>query len=234
MSLELENIGGSDIVFLSHLLSEETPGFGGKSGFKNNIVKNINTGSSCNQLEWTLSNHIGTHIDVPYHFSKLGKTIDSYQAADWMFKNVQVIDLPTSESILIDVDTWCSKINRSTDMLLIRTGFEANRDGESYWKKNPGIKATVGQWLRSERKKLRVIGFDFISLTSFDARPEGRIAHTAFLDPAMDGEPILIIEDMHLSSIDRGIEWVMVSPLRVKGSDGAPVTVIARLKGKSQ
>ena len=41
--------------------------------------------------------------------------------------------------------------------------------------------------------------------------------------------PILIIEDMSLESINSKIDILVVAPVRVKDSNGSPVTIIAGL-----
>jgi kynurenine formamidase len=74
-----------------------------------------------------------------------------------------------------------------------------------------------------------MIGFDFISLSSYAHRDLGREAHRAFLaELEIDGDnkdPILIIEDMDLSKIKICLSKIIVSPLRFEMADGAPVTV---------
>ena len=79
-----------------------------------------------------------------------------------------------------------------------------------------------------------MIGFDFVSLSCFQARDLGRRAHRAFLAQRPDGleevaAPILVIEDMHLAELDVAPRRVVIAPLMYDAADGAPVTVIAEL-----
>ena len=85
-------------------------------------------------------------------------------------------------------------------------------------------------FLRETFPKLRCVGFDFISITSWKHRAEGRKSHKAFLSPAKGEKPILAIEDMSLKRASSKIDWLVVSPLLVENSNGAPVTVIANQK----
>ena len=70
-----------------------------------------------------------------------------------------------------------------TDLLLIKTGFAIFRNSndplerEKYVSQGPGISPEIGNWLRKFRN-VRAIGFDFISLTSYQHREIGRRAHT--------------------------------------------------------
>jgi len=70
---------------------------------------------------------------------------------------------------------------------------------------------------------------DFISLTSWKNKQEGKNAHLEFLCPDK-GVPILIIEDMKLSEINQQINFVVILPLIVYEADGSPVTVLASIK----
>ncbi len=219
----------SKAIFLSHVLSNDTVGYGGRKEFNTGLTLSIERGDSCNQSEWRLSNHVGTHIDSPFHFSNEGKKIDSFEASFWIFTKVHLVDLPTSESIIIEKNNWVEKIPMDCDLLLIKTGFESRRNTENYWAHNPGLSPALGLWLREFRPSIRVIGFDFMSITSYDHRPLGRVAHHSFLHESHVGHPILAIEDMHLSELKSSPQKVIVSPLRILDSDGSPVTVIAEI-----
>ena len=76
---------------------------------------------------------------------------------------------------------------------------------------------------------MKIVGFDFISLSSYQHRPEGREAHKALLHSQFGKKAVLIIEDMDLSDLEKSPELIIVSPLRLEGLDGAPVTVIAEV-----
>ena len=91
-----------------------------------------------------------------------------------------------------------------TDLLLIRSGIETLRlsDPETYIFHGAGLVPEIGLWLRKNRK-LKMIGFDWISLTCYENRTLGREAHKAFLSSTINEtknlNPVLIIEDMKLS-----------------------------------
>jgi len=216
-------------VFLSHVLSAETPGYGGEAGFQSENVKCMSKGDSCNSMRWRLSNHIGTHIDAPFHFSESGARIDDFQAESWVFRRPHIVDRPAAPGDLVGLEgeAWCQTVPEDADLLLLRTGFEKCRGEAEYWSLNPGLAPELGDFLRATRPNLRAIGVDFISATSYLHRPIGRLAHKSFLDPNRPGSPLLIIEDMALSALDVLPQMVVVAPLRVMGADGSPVTVLA-------
>ena len=174
-----------------------------------------------------MSNHVGTHIDVPYHFAGDGKRIDEYDAHEWVCGHVQLIELSLNEGELIYPEKWTDQIRGDTEMILLKTHFEQRRAEQSYWATNPGLTPQLGQWLKSHRPAVRFVGMDFISATSYLHRPLGKETHQSFLTD-LGGPPIMLIEDMKLSEVTSDPSSVIVLPLRVKGSDGGPVTVIAR------
>lgn len=216
-------------IFLSYPLSNDTIGYGGSKDFNNTQIRNMENGDACNQSHWELSNHIGTHIDSPYHFSKDGNTLDNFDASHWIYHNVELVDIDAKEGELIKPGTWSENLKSDTELLLIRTGFEKLRGSEAYWAKNPGLSPELAQWLRKYRPNIRTIGFDLISITSYLKRAEGKVAHKAYLCPSENGEPLTVVEDMTLSKLNSKIKMVVISPLIVKGSDGSPVTALATI-----
>jgi len=223
----------NDLILLSHILSNNTPSFGDRDKFIESNNSSILTGHSSNTSSWNFSNnHLGTHIDVPLHIDPVGDSITSIPLIDWFFNNITLIDIPLNESKLITVnDINSNKIEKETELLLIRTNYESFRNNSKYWNDNPGIAPEVASFLRVNFSHLRCIGFDFISLTSWKFRSIGKESHKSFLMPEPNESPILIIEDMSLINVRSKIEWVLVSPIFVSNSNGAPVTIFSKLKG---
>jgi arylformamidase len=114
------------------------------------------------------------------------------------------------------------------EFLAIRTGFENKRDKDVYWNNNPGLKPSLATYLRERFPKLRCLGFDFMSITSWLHRSEGKLAHEAFLCPKSGEREILAIEDMSLSGLNKEIDQIIVSPLFVGDGNGGAVTVICK------
>ncbi len=215
--------------YLNHFLSNDTPGYGGNADFVEERTKDMNSGSSCNQVKLTLTNHVGTHIDAPRHFSKNGKTLDQMPAEFWVFDHVQFMDLgPLERGTLINQGHLPEDINIECELLLLKSHFEDLRDHEDYWKKNPGLDPEFPLYLRDRFPKLRAIGFDFISVTSFMHRDAGKIAHINLLSPEKSGNPLIAIEDMALNGILKSPEQVIIAPMPLKGGDGAPALVLAK------
>ncbi len=227
--------------YLSHVLGPDTPRYGNAGLFDLKRVRCLDCGDTSNNTDLSLGAHTGTHIDAPLHFDASGRSLESYPAEFWCCSNPWLIRKAAAPGEILSLENWqpeLEQIPEETDLLLVQTGFEQFRtdppEASRYIFEGPGFSPEIGLWLRTHRH-LKMIGFDFISLTSYTNRPLGRLAHRAFLAEAPDGasaklaDPILIIEDMHLASLTQAPQTVWVAPVRYAQADGAPVTVFADL-----
>jgi kynurenine formamidase len=222
-------------VYLSHPLEEKVPAYGKDLvPLELRSDKCMDKGDSCKTYWFGMDNHWGTHVDAPAHFCKNGKRISEYPADFWIFSHPQIIDVTVPDHLMIQVkDLEQKTIHPKTDLLILRTGWETLRGTLEYGQKNPGVHSEVAFWLRTHFPNIRLIGFDFISLSSFQNREEGRLAHIAFLQEKESSAPILILEDMHLGALKNlsndCLEEVIVLPLRITPLDSAPCTVLAKV-----
>lgn len=231
ISNRISNLISQGWFFLSYPLSPEVFAYGGGHGFSSQKVKNIAEGDSCNTSHWSMSNHMGTHIDFPKHFAAGGKSLGDYNPGFFVSNKVYVLDISPIEPAQIIGPQALSleMIPEDIDFLFIKTGFGQFRGQSVYSQQNPGFHPDLAAELRAGFPGLRVMGFDSISLSSFAHRELGREAHRAFLNHE---HSILPLEDMDLSQVDGNtrISKVIVAPLLVSGADGSPCTVLALVK----
>jgi|APSaa5957512535_1039671.scaffolds.fasta_scaffold92591_2 arylformamidase len=214
-------------IYMSHPLFNDTPLYGGATDINISQADSIQAGATANTLNLSLPNHAGTHIDVPYHFFEDGNKLTDYGASFWIFYHPVCVDIFCGDGYLVKYDDVVNSINKDTDLLLIRTGYEQYRDEIKYWEKNPGLSAALGKELRSKQPNIRALGIDSISITSRLHREEGRAAHREFLGNHYVSEPIVLIEDMSLKNYINNISQVIILPLMISNADGAPCTIIA-------
>jgi kynurenine formamidase len=212
-------------IFLSHILSAQTPAYGGGQGLGIETARSITSGDSSNSVTLMFSNHLGTHVDAPRHFVADGKTVDAYDAKDWIFTKVFLVDIPANEGEVVDiqkVEIALANCN-DADLLLLRTGFENRRGGASYWAASPGFDPRLSAYLSRRLPSLSAIGMDTISISSMKHREMGREVHREFL-----GAGVRIFEDMALANAQSAdnLEQVIAMPLRFDNADGSPCTVI--------
>lgn len=218
---------------LSHIIRQNTPAYGNRDRIFIRDNSSIRKGESANTSCWIFSNnHIGTHIDTPYHFFEKGKKTYEYAIEDFFFSKVGLVDISCRKARLIgsnDLKERDSSLKKDIELLLIRTGYEQYRQEDKYWNDNPGLAPELAHYLRKHYPHLRCVGFDFISLTSWKFRQEGRESHCSFLDTEGQSKEILIIEDMSLMNITQKLKQVIVAPLFVEDGNGGAVTVFAEI-----
>lgn len=223
-------------IYLSHVLGETTPLYGGMGAIRINPSRAMTRGDSSNNSELQFPAHAGTHVDAPRHFDPQGMTLDQYPPDYWVLKRPALLDVPCDPAQILDlgrIGAMLDAVPQDCDMLLLRTGAEAWRSANPnvYSTRGPGVAEDVALWLRTHRR-IRMLGMDFISVSSFAHRELGRAAHRAFLGAGI-GQAILLVEDMALAGLPGkmdALEEVWVVPLLHDDSDGAPVTVLARTR----
>jgi len=215
------------IIRLSHDLNDFTPSYGNQKDNSITIRSSILSGDSSNSLTLNFSNHWGTHVDCPFHFDPDGKKLTDYTEDEWIFNKVQLMKIEAKHDQILTPSDLTETILPDTEVLLIKSGFEKERMTDSYWKNNPGLSPSLGNYIRSTFPQLKVLGLDFISITSFSQRELGRIAHKSFLNCDGSGEPLRVIEDMKISALKNSPSKIIIAPLFIKNADAAPVTIFA-------
>lgn len=217
-------------LFLSYELSPKLSSYGNGQRIIIESLNKIKKGKSCNTTLLKIPSHVGTHIDYPYHFSESGTGGSSYEAREFVFKNVRLIEIYNegiTDFLIRPCNIFFDSIDYSTTLLLIKTNFCKNRNSEAYWNENWGFAPDTASFFKKNIPNLRAIGFDLISLSSFQKRDIGRKAHNEFLI----NNNILIIEDMDLTQVSKitSFSQVIIAPLRFEDADGSPVTIFAEI-----
>lgn len=218
-------------IYLSYILDEKTPSYGNRNQFNQIKKSDISKGDVANDTTIETTVHIGTHIDMPYHFFENGQTIEDFNCEYFNFKNIIFIELKPKNLIIKDeLIKKLEKIENKIDfeLLIVKTGICNIRNNKEFWESNFGFDPQIATYIKEFFPNIRVLGFDSISVSSFQNRMIGRKAHKAFLDPE---NPILLLEDMDLTKIDRDkkLKSVTIAPLRIANCDGLPCTVIGEI-----
>ena len=215
-------------IWLSHIIEENTPLYGGGREVVIRNQRSIVAGDSCNTSIISMPGHAGSHVDAPHHFIPEGKSIDDYSPETWIFDNPRLFDISIEAGLLISRDALPrpSESDCEIDMVVLRTGFERFRREDIFWRDAPGLGIDFVKGLLAQYANLRAIGIDCISVSSLKHRDEGRIVHRILLDKG-----VLLFEDLSLNAVMYGatLKQILALPLRVKRGDGAPCTVIGVL-----
>lgn len=219
-------------IYLSYILDKKTPTYGNRNRFNIYKKSNIEKGDIANDSFVETTVHIGTHIDMPYHFYEKGQTIEDFEADFFFFRKILFVELKPNNII---IKNELLKILENVEyknlyeIIIVKTGICYERDKEIFWEKNYGFHPEIGNYITKNFPKVRVFGFDSISVSSFTNRMLGRESHRVFLNP---DRPVLLLEDMDLRNINKNtiIKKIIISPLRIKKCDGLPCTVIGEIE----
>ena len=91
----------SKVIFLSHILDENTPSYGNRNKFLIEKKSDIQKGDVANDSFIKTTVHIGTHIDMPYHFFENGQTIEDFPADFWLFSKEEILFLDLKLSLSV-------------------------------------------------------------------------------------------------------------------------------------
>jgi arylformamidase len=214
-------------INLSHTLNSKTPAYGNGEGISLEKTRDMCLGHTSNNSKISMPLHLGTHIDFPKHFNKEGKTSSDYSHQDFLYQQIGYSELKEMTDLVIRNENFDFGIcDENCQFLIIKTGFEEKRFTPEFWEKGYGFSPETAGFLKEKFPKLKAIGFDLISLNSYQHREMGRDAHKKFLTE----NDVLIIEDMKLSAINKNtkIQEVIVAPFWIDNVDGLPVTILAK------
>lgn len=170
--------------------------------------------------------HVGTHIDAPLHFFPTAPAAHELPLARLTGPGVVLrVDVEPGAEISLARLQACRPSMRPGDLVLIDSQW-ANRWGTSEYLDNPHLATDAAEWLVANDAVL--VGVDFATPDLAPARrPEGFDfpVHHVLL-----GNGVLIAE--HLADLTRVSGHrvdVVCAPLPIRGGDGAPSRVLARI-----
>lgn len=171
----------------------------------------------CNVLSLCMGTHSGTHVDVPLHLIDGGASLDQIQLDRFMGEALFAeIIKDTNEKITLDE---VKKLNlKDGDILIVRTGWEANSYKENYFKGFPYFSVAAADYLIS--KGIKAIGAD---IPAVDGPEQNGAFHKKMM---LSG--IVIIEALtNLKQISGKRMFFSALPLNILCADGSPVRAIA-------
>ncbi|WHH60367.1 cyclase family protein [Petroclostridium sp. X23] len=219
---------------LSYQINGDDPKWPGNPELSFQRYESIAEGDIANTYKMSLFNHNGSHMDAPKHFNDSGLKISELPLEKFIYEKPLLIDVPKSFGQLItieDLKPYESEIKQS-DVLMIRTGFSANRgsEPERYTSEGPGVSSETAKYMIENFSNLKAIAIDWISLASYAHMQDGCLAHEYLLGKFTENY-ICIIEDVNFDGIEADqIKRVFSIPLFIKELDSSPVTVIAEIE----
>jgi len=197
-------------------VSPEVPPWPGDAPTEIVATSRISEGASSNVSRLCFSSHAATHVDAPSHFIRDGKTLecmpmDALIGPAWVaeFPEPDVVDEADLEALVpIGVERLLLKTRNS------RLWARARREFVTDF---VHITPAAAEWI--VRRKIRLVGIDYLSIQQFDA-PEPATHRTLLTND------VVILEGVNLLRIQPGPYHLICLPLLVTGCDGAPARVV--------
>ena len=209
------------VIDLTHTIKENMPVYLGTGTPK---LEPANTYEENGFQETLVSfySHTGTHMDPPAHLFAGRTTLDAFPASQFLGRAL-VIDcthLREGEAITMKELRKYGGAEDTVDFLLFYLGWDARCGNDSYFGYYPCIDEEVLRHILDGSYK--GIGFDVIGLDPI--ADENLPRHTALFRE----KDIVNIEN--LTNLGQGGTepfWFVCLPMKIEGSDGAPVRAIA-------
>lgn len=181
-------------------------------------VFSINEGGPCKLSNVSMNCHAGTHIDVPAHYIRDSKTVDSYPIERFILP-AEIIEIESDEVILKE-DLDKASIEAG-DAVLFKTnnsvrGISRNPKMEDRW---VYLSREAAQ-LCVERK-VGLVGIDYIA----PEKPGGSIENAPIHDTLLKND-IFILEGIALDGVPAGRYTLFCLPLKIKEAEASPVRAI--------
>ena len=228
----------SRLIVLSHPLRADAPVWPGNPPAADiEHADSMARGDPDNTTILRLYSHSGTHGDMPFHFNADGPAAWQLPIEAFVFDAPRLIEVPAGEQRLIgpaDLEPHAAAVGEA-DLLLIRTGWSANRaaDPDRFANAGPILHPDGARWLIEEHPKLRAIATDAISIGGIWNLPLTIETHHILTGVGRtDGRFVLIYEDVNLVAEAAHARRVFAWPLFIEGADGSPCTIVAELAGE--
>ena len=206
---------------ISRTLSNDLAEWPGDEPCHFRLTREKAKGQSVNLGAISTSVHNGTHADARFHFDTDGESIEKASLEIYLGR-ATVVDLApavlhSKEKHLITIEDLQPSAEEiaATSRLLVKTGRWS--DSTVFPAKIPVIAADVPAWL--QKNGVRLLGVDLPSVDEIDSKSLQN-------HHALARAGIAIVESLDLSDVAPGIYHLAALPLKIAGSDGAPMRAI--------
>jgi len=206
------------IYDISLTISPELPIYPGDPAIVLDRIAKMEDGASCNITRFSMSAHVGTHVDAPFHFLGGNTTTVERLPLNLLIGRAYVLDLPNDIDQISAADLQKVEIPPRTRRLLLKTRNSKlwSRKEKRFETNFVALNSDAAQYLVNRGVKL--VGIDYLSVAPFH---QGEATHKILL-----GAGVVILEGLYLSEVTQGRYTLYCLPLKLAGSDGAPARAI--------
>ena len=200
-------------------INNDTPVWTGDKEVKIQRDRTIAAGADYNVSLLEMGVHTGTHMDAPYHVMDAGGTVDKIPLEQLIGQAQVVVVPPEIESIDANFLSSCG-LSEGVERVLFKTR------NSKFWNDQPlrfredfiGVDASGARWLTEQGVILA--GIDWFSISPMQ---DLKTPHEILL-----GAGTVILENLDLRKVPAGSYELICLPLKLMGTDGAPVRAILR------
>ncbi|MGQ9455700.1 MAG: cyclase family protein [Armatimonadota bacterium] len=206
------------IIDLTHPIFDQMPVFPGDPEVSFQITRYLTEGNY-QVSRVTMGSHTGTHIDAPLHYLINQNPVDAIPL-DQLIGWAEILVLPAkgkgSEIGVHDLEPFSNRIVKGA-RILIRTGWSKLFGTREFFNNFPGITIDAAKWLAS--RKIALLGIE---------QPSTHPIHHVETHRILLAGHINLIESLaNLESLTRDRVYLVILPMKLAGTDGAPVRAIA-------
>ncbi|MCP4359181.1 MAG: hypothetical protein GY796_14295 [Chloroflexi bacterium] len=188
----------------------------GDTPFSAEVILDMSQGTSVNLTTLTLSSHMGTHVDAPYHFGNDDLTMEQVPLEAYLgpatLLTVEREDGPLSPSDFPNLD-WSS-----VERLLVHS-----RASDKPLDEFPTQFVYPSPELAGVMAANGVVLFGSDAPSMDDMNSKRLPGHKA-----LRRNGIAILEGLLLTGVPDGVYELIALPLKIEGGDGSPVRAILR------
>ncbi len=165
--------------------------------------------------------HTATHIDAPAHCVKGGDTVERI-SLDSLNGDAFVVYLP-DVYIIGSHELESSNIPYDTKRLLLRTRNSMNwiNGSSDFDYQYSALNPEGAHWI--VERGIDLIGIDYLSIQRYDEKDFK--THNILLESG-----VVILEGLNLANISSGVYELICMPLKLVGTEAAPVRAVLRSK----
>lgn len=180
-------------------------------------VQDIGKGDRANISLISMGSHTGTHIDVPSHFVKGGKTIDQL-TLDEMNGVAKLFDLRGYGEITKEL-LEKHDINQG-DIIMLKTDNSKMFHCDTVLNDYVTLDYKAAEYL--VKKNIKMVCIDYMTIE----RPKQKRIQGISIHNILLSQEILIAETLKLDRVEEGEYQLFCFPLNVVGADGVPVRIV--------
>ena len=202
---------------LTHPMHSEMPVYPGKGQPLIGPVATLEN-DGYREMHLNIDGHTGTHIDAPAHMLARGKMLNDYPVSKFTGKAVIVAIEEGTENIGIPLLKTFEHELRSSEFVLLRTGWSMYWGTPKYLEGFPVLTEQAAKWLTTFQ--LKGIGVDAISVDPVESST-WPVHHILFQSD------LVIIENLIFpGNLLSGKGRLFCFPLKFDEADGSPVRAV--------